>query len=1118
MTKPIFFDPTGARKRWSLRGVLLLIAAIVVASGVFATTIIAVPAGEPLPIRYEARQPLPLKAQVAAIGHRLRGGLRAIGWLPAHPKVKPGAALTVGFYVPWDDASRASLSAHMGQLDWVVPSTMTIEGPNHGLIHTPDVAFERILAGSIRHPAVLPMVQNMANGKWDGAGAAQMLASPAARQKLIADLGAELTRLKAAGAVFDFEDMPRASLPAYASFLRQANLAFNRQHLLVTATVPAGDPDWNLPLFAAATDKLFLMAYDEHWQGGTAGPIASQPWFVAQLRSAIRTIGRDKLIVAFGSYGYDWHGGQVDALTAEEAWLAAHDSGTPITFDPTSGNSHFAYSDDDGAHDVWMLDAASAWNELAATRALGLSGVALWRLGSEDPGVWDDLASWRTGARPDLTRVSPIGNVDVEGNGEILRIAATPTDGARQVTFDARGLIRDQRFTALPTPYIVEKTGARDRQIALTFDDGPDADWTPKILDILKAKQVPATFFIVGENGLAHPLILRRIVDQGSAIGNHSYTHPNMAESSPTSVGLELNATQRLIEAYTGRSTRLFRAPYFGDAEPTTPDELNPALIAQEHGYTVVGLHVDPDDWKRPGVDAIVNRAIAQVLAGQPGADVDNRSGNIILLHDGGGDRSQTVAALPRIIDGLRARGYHFVPVATLAGLTPSQVMPPVSGADLAAVRADVGVFAILAGIVWLLKWLFFVAISLGIARAVLMAALALRNARAERGLVPPPLAPERLVSVIIPAYNEARVIAASVTRVLASTDANIEVIVADDGSKDGTSAIIADAFGDDPRVKLLTLENGGKASALNRALIHAKGDIIVALDADTQFEAGTIAKLVRWFEDETLGAVAGNAKVGNRVNLLTRWQAVEYVTAQNLERRALARFDAVTVVPGAVGAWRRAALDSVGGYPESTLAEDQDLTIAIQRAGWEVRYDIDAVAWTESPETFRALAKQRFRWAFGTLQCLWKHRAILSTRKPAGLAYVGLPQAWVFQIVFAAISPVIDLALALSIIGTAVRIAQHGWAQTQTDVIQMGVYWIAFTAIDVICGWIAYRLEPREKRYPAHLLVAQRFVYRQLMYWVVLKAIGAAVGGKGQGWGTLERSGRVAAPATATP
>ena len=258
------------------------------------------------------------------------------------------------------------------------------------------------------------------------------------------------------------------------------------------------------------------------------------------------------------------------------------------------------------------------------------------------------------------------------------------------------------------------------------------------------------------------------------------------------------------------------------------------------------------------------------------------------------------------------------------------------------------------------------------------------------------------------------------------------------------------------------------------------------------------------------IGAVAGNAKVGNQVNLVTRWQAVEYVTAQNIERRALDALGAITVVPGAVGAWRRAALDAVGGYPVDTLAEDQDLTIAIQRQGWRVAYDVNAIALTEAPETFGGLARQRFRWSFGTLQCLWKHREILRSGRPRGLAWIGLPQAWLFQIVFAAVSPIIDLALVLSVIDTIVRVGQHGWAQTQSDVLRMGIYWAVFVSFDLLAGFVAYWLDGRPRAFPPLLMLAQRFVYRQLMYSIVLRSIHAALRGQIVAWGKLDRTGRV--------
>jgi cellulose synthase/poly-beta-1,6-N-acetylglucosamine synthase-like glycosyltransferase len=214
--------------------------------------------------------------------------------------------------------------------------------------------------------------------------------------------------------------------------------------------------------------------------------------------------------------------------------------------------------------------------------------------------------------------------------------------------------------------------------------------------------------------------------------------------------------------------------------------------------------------------------------------------------------------------------------------------------------------------------------------------------------------------------------------------------------------------------------------------------------------------------------------------------------------------------VPGAVGAWRAETIRGVGGYPADTLAEDQDLTIAIQRAGWRVMYDQDAVAWTEAPESFAALARQRYRWAFGTLQCVWKHRGIFVTSKPKGLARIGLPQVIVFQVVFAAISPVIDLALVASIVATYLSVVAHGWAATQTDVARMGLFWLAFGTIDILAGVVAFGLEANERWRLLWLMLPQRFGYRQIMYYVVIRALSSALRGPSVGWGKLERSGRV--------
>ena len=1117
MSRPIFFDPTGRRRRLSRRGAFAGLVLLLVLAAVFATTVLAVPPAPPLPLGFERQAPFPLKTQVSRLSQRLAQLLGRHAAPVAHGQSQ---TLNVGFYTSWTDGSAQTLARHLAQLDWVAPTLFSLNA-NGRLNVTDDAPMRRVLATGMHRVLVVPVLQNAANGMWDGAGAMAVMENPVRRAALVDRIDAALDKSGDGGVMVDFENLPPAGIAALHSFIADLHARLAPKHRVVSVTMPIDDADWSARHFADVADKVVLMAYDEHWQSGEPGPIASNGWFASHLGEQLKGVSPNKVIVALGNYGYDWHIGpngqkMADAQTVEEAWLSAHDSDTVPTWDKASGNTGFGYTDDKDEndatppvrHQVWLLDAAASWNQMQMLSQLGIGSVALWRLGAEDPGFWDVLKAWRDGhgSRPNLNAIHQANNVDVEGNGEILRIVATPEDGTRRVHFTARQpLIDSESYDRLPTPYVVRRTGDRAKLVSLTFDDGPDPKYTPQILSVLEHYHVPATFFVIGENGVAGRSLLQRMVADGDEIGNHSYTHPNMAEDSATGIKLELNATQRLIEAYTGRSTRLFRAPYFGDAEPTTADELVPALIAQQQGYTVVGLHADPGDWMKRSADDIANRAVYAIEHATP-----DRSANIVLLHDGGGDRSQTVAALPQIIERLEADGFRLVPASTLAGLKRDDVMPQVKGWDLAAVRIDVWTFSLLALLLAGLNWSFFFAIALGVIRALGLTGLALVPDR--RAVPPLDNGYHPLVTVIIPAYNEERVIESSIHRILASDYGTMEVIVADDGSKDRTSELVAAAFGDNPRVRLMTIANGGKASALNRALAVATGEIIVALDADTQFEPATIARLVRWFENEKVGAVAGNAKVGNRVNLVTRWQAVEYVTAQNIERRALTRFAAIMVVPGAVGAWRRSALAEVGGYPEDTLAEDQDLTIAIQRHGWKVCYDEQAVAWTEAPETLGALGKQRFRWAFGTLQCLWKHRAVMGKRSPAGLAFVGMPQAWLFQILFALISPLIDLALAVSIFGTVVRVMQHGWAQTQTDVLRMALYWAVFTLIDLICGWVAYRVDVREKHLPPLLLLSQRFVYRQLMYGVVIRAVGAALQGLGIGWGKLERTGRVSA------
>ena len=1109
-SRPVFYDPSKRRLHISYFSFGLGVFIILTAAIVFVWTIFSAhfSSSANLGAGHSNYSAAPISHQV----HKINRTLNKVGyWLPKDKKNNAAfAPIRAAFYVPWDDASFASLKNHYDEIDWLVVAAATIN-PNNTLEVNEDHKLNSFL-GNRPHPITkLLMVQNINNDVWDNKIVDKLTSDQKAQSKFFDDIIKYSHKNNYAGVVFDIENLAPSDHPNYQKFLAAAKKEFTKNNLVLTITAPVADNSWDFAKYSAVSDKIFLMAYDENWVGGPAGPIASQSWFVQKVHEAIAKIGANKTIVAIGNYAYDWadNSKTANALSIEEAWLIAHDSDAKIQFDPKSGNTTFAYQENGVNHTVWLLDGASAWNEMNAVKIENASGLALWRLGSEDSNYWQAQNAIINSQLPQINKLSTIGDVDVEGNGEVLFISATPKNGLRNVSFNKDHLIDNEEFVTLPTPFVVNRVGNKDpKALAITFDDGPDPVWTPKILDVLKQEGVNATFFVIGENALSHPNLLKRIVAEGNEIGNHSYTHPNLARESEEGTLFQLNTTQRLIEAYTKHSVRLFRAPYFGDAEPTTPDELMPALKAQNLGYINVGLHVDPNDWKTPGTQNIIDSTLSQIASATP-----DRSEQVILLHDSGGNRAQTLAALPVIIRTLKAQGYHFVTISQYLNKPKSEIMPPISGKDLTAVNADVAIFITLAIAKTVLLWLFLLAISLGIVKALVMTALGLWQKIKTERTSPPPINPDEFVSVIIPAYNEEKVIRDAVERVLMTRNAKFEIIVANDGSKDNTAKIIQDNFGDNPLVHLLNLENGGKAQALNKAIAIAKGDIIIALDADTQFEPETIAKLARWFVDDKVGAVAGNARVGNEVNIITKWQAIEYVVSQNIERRALANFEAITVVPGAVGAWRRSALAEVGFYPTDTLAEDQDLTIAIQRNGWKVVYDDDAVAWTEAPETFQALAQQRFRWSYGTLQCLWKHRGIFFDKKdkrPNGLAYIGMVQAWIFQVLFALISPLIDLTLVLSIIDTIVKVHQHGIEATHTEIMRIFIYWLCFVAIDVGGGLIAYSIETRKGKFPLFLMIIQKFAYRQIMYFVNIKAIFAAIAGLWTGWGQLERSGRV--------
>jgi peptidoglycan-N-acetylglucosamine deacetylase len=1156
----IFRDPTGRRWRLLRRAALvvgvtstILAAALVI--GIFIPPALPEPADalrDPgilgslprLATTRTERQRLAARHRLFSLVGQRAPAARHAQSLPLHAVSRtatpPGRPVTVGFFVNWDDNSFVSLKSHVAHLDWVVCEWLFLAPTGDSLRTRIDrrVLYLRQSQPAAQRPGIFAMLTNYdsARSDFNSAMLRRLVSSPSRRAAIVRQAATIVQRYSLAGITVDLEEIPDDLHPLVLQFVRELRTALQPLGASVTqALSPDMSPHW-LQQYAEANDRVFLMLYDQHSGRQDAGPVAGQTWYVAQAQRMLASVPAEKAILAIGAYGYDWNDAQPNAQgderTFQDVMRSARRHHAVVRFDQAALNPYLTWRDPDSTdHVVWFLDGVTAFNQMQAGRTLGTSGVAIWRLGSEDPSLWRVLGRERSiGVADSLAIIATGYDVEFDGTGELLRVEARPTRGQRELRIDStRSLIVDERVRTYPSPYTVARTGGSAHRVALTFDDGPDATWTPQILDTLHAYGAPATFFVIGQNVESNIGLTRRIAREGHELGNHTFRHPNLALTSRIVTQLELDATARVLEAVLDRRISMFRPPYFGDAEPTTADELIPVGIATDLGYTVAGLHVDSDDWQQPGAPVILrnvldgrSRALACLDSLHQKRDEETPlekgcSGSVVLLHDSGGDRSQTVAALGPLIDSLRARGDTLVLLSSLAGLTHAQAMPPLPASSAGVRFTDLLAFGAVGTLEWVLNWVFLAAVFLGIARMVLttICALIQRFGPFRRKHLAAPVEWTPSISVVVPAFNEAKVITKTIASLLDQGHRDhFEVIVVDDGSPDDTSSVAAEMYGDHPHVQIYRKSNGGKASALNYGIARAKGDLLIGLDADTVFLPGTIDHLIAPLADPSVGAVSGNAKVGNRINLVTRWQALEYVTSQNLDRRAFSLLNCITVVPGAIGAWRTELVRELGGFSSDTLAEDQDLTLAIRRKGYSIAFADEAIALTEAPDTFGGLAKQRFRWSFGTLQCMWKHRSALLRPRYGTLGTIAMPTVWLFQLGFPAISPLADLFFLWSLFSVWLAKVEHGATYAVTDLEQVLTLYAVFVTIDWFAALIAFFLEPREDRSLAWLTFLQRFAYRQIMYWVVVRSFLAAIRGHIVGWGKLERKNTVTSSA----
>lgn len=627
-----------------------------------------------------------------------------------------------------------------------------------------------------------------------------------------------------------------------------------------------------------------------------------------------------------------------------------------------------------------------------------------------------------------------------------------------------------------------------DGELVLTFDDGPDPMWTPKVLDILKKRDARAVFFITGTMASRYPDLVQRMVDEGHEIGLHSFNHPDLSLQTKSRVDWELSQNQMALAGAAGIRTSLFRPPYSSFAHNMDNNTWPVTEYIGSKGYITIVNNTDSEDWRRPGVQKIISNATPK-----------NGKGAIVLMHDSGGDRSQTVAALDQYISGLQDKGYRF---HTLTGaLDAPSAHTRVAG--LESLKGEAWVFLVQASekVTGVLVAGLAVVGVLVFGRLGLMLILSVAHARRvrRRGFSwgEPVTEP---VSVLVPAYNEAKCIEQTV-RSLVASDHPIEVLVIDDGSSDGTARIVENLAL--PGVRVVRQLNAGKPAALNRGIANAKYDLIVMMDGDTVFEPTTVRELVQPFGDPRVGAVAGNAKVGNRDSLIGAWQHIEYVMGFNLDRRMYDVLRCMPTIPGAVGAFRRSALERVGGMSDDTLAEDTDITMAMHRDGWHVVYAEKAVAWTEAPESVQQLWSQRYRWSYGTMQAIWKHRRSVLERGPSGrFGRVGMPLVSMFMVVAPLLAPLIDVFLLYGLV----------FGPTEKTI---GA-WLGVLAVQGVCAAYAFHLD---KERMTHLLSLplQQLLYRQLMYVVLLQSWITALTGGRLRWQKLRRTGAVGLPGGGT-
>ena len=619
-----------------------------------------------------------------------------------------------------------------------------------------------------------------------------------------------------------------------------------------------------------------------------------------------------------------WHG----QLSFGEVGEIIKKYNPEIKYSSLSGLSSFQYKDDKNQeHKVLVNDATTTYNLLYNSKSLYKQPVSidLENIGYEEPSTWQIIQSNDNTANKEVlkNKLQFETEIDVIGAGVINVLKKNPDYGTREIQFVGDKII-DVKVSKLPNKAIVSKTGYKNGYIALTFDDGPDPKYTPQILDILKENNIKASFFVLGSNVLDHPELAQRILNEGHLLENHTYTHARLKNAGSQELIDEVESTQNSIKEITNTVPKYFRTPYndFGNYE--TNAELQPLRTLDFLNIKTAESDLDSHDYDTQEVSQILNF----IKTG-----FDEKNSSQLLFHDSGGfTREGTVKVLPEVIKFLKEKNLKFVTVEELDKVSQSNVKSSFENVKAATFGFPKLFFMNLVNKSDLIfRLLLFVATTLGVVRFIVLliglfkyfSRKKVQFSKIEQ------LENQPGVSVLIPCYNEEKVVCNTIDSILNSDYTNLEVVIIDDCSTDGSLGLIQSEYGKNPRVTILTKANGGKAEALNFGIQQAKYDFLVSMDADTMFLHDTVSRMVVHFSDPKVGGVAGFVEIGNdyfyqkahgesnstkaKFNWLTTCQRLEYIFGQNFDKQAYDGLGCVIVVPGAIGAWRKQVILDVG-------------------------------------------------------------------------------------------------------------------------------------------------------------------------------------------------------------